>query len=222
MSLLLLFQSSAAAGDITGSTSLTFTPAGILTGAGALIGASSLTFSTSAALAGAAALTGTSTLTFSTSAALAGDGALSGTSTLTFTTQGDLTGTGSAEADTKRGGDDAPAVYDEEIERKRRKKKKQRERSLEDAIQQAWNAANGIEPEAAPTLAPVPIKELPKRAKDLAAQLETKTVSPDRQRQIKQLIARLKREAEAVEQMAEQARIEAELEEEAIVMLLAA
>lgn len=86
--------SSAASGDMTGSTSFAFTATGTLTGAGALSGATTLTFSPTATLIGNAPITGSSSFAFSPTATLTGSGALTGASTLTFAPTSTLTGTG--------------------------------------------------------------------------------------------------------------------------------
>jgi hypothetical protein len=78
-------------GALSGSTSLTFTTAGILNGAAALSAASSLTFATTGILRGAAALAATSSLTFTTTGNLVGAAGLLGATSITFTTAADLT-----------------------------------------------------------------------------------------------------------------------------------
>lgn len=106
-----------AAGAISGTTALTFTPTGTVTGAGALAGTSALTFGAgSSTLRGTGALAGTSSSVFAGSSTLTGvgalagasasvfgagsstllgAGALAGTASNAFTTAGTLLGTGS-------------------------------------------------------------------------------------------------------------------------------
>jgi hypothetical protein len=81
-------------GALSGSTSLTFTTAGILRGAAALAGTSSLTFAPTGILRGAAALAATSSLTFTTTGNLVGAAGLLGTTSITFSASGDLTAAG--------------------------------------------------------------------------------------------------------------------------------
>jgi hypothetical protein len=82
------------AGALSGALTTAFTTAGILKGAGALSGSTALTFSTSATGRLVAAASGSTSLTFSTSGALTGAGALSGALALAFTPSGTLTGAG--------------------------------------------------------------------------------------------------------------------------------
>lgn len=88
------FESAASAGVLSGSTTLTFTPTGSLTGDGALTGSTTLTFAPTATLTGTAPISGSSTLTFSPTATLTGTGALAGSSTLAFSPTSSLTGSG--------------------------------------------------------------------------------------------------------------------------------
>jgi hypothetical protein len=78
-------------GALSGSTSLTFTTAGILRGAAALAGTSSLTFAPAGILRGAAALAATSSLTFTTTGNLVGAAGLLGTTSITFDASANLT-----------------------------------------------------------------------------------------------------------------------------------
>lgn len=82
------------AGALAGTTTLTFSPAGTLAGAGALSGSSSLTFTLSGSTGGESLISGSSSLTFSASGALGGSGALSGSSDLAFTPSGTMAGSG--------------------------------------------------------------------------------------------------------------------------------
>ena len=83
-------------GALSGSSSLTFTGSGTLTGTGDLSGSSSLTFTGTGTLTGTGDLSGTAPVTFTATGTLtnASDGAISGSSSLTFTGTGTLTGTG--------------------------------------------------------------------------------------------------------------------------------
>jgi hypothetical protein len=87
-------------GALTGATTVTFSPAGVLTGAGALTGAATVTFSPTALIRGNAPITGATTVTFSPSATLLGIGALTGASTATFSPTATLTGAGALEGGT--------------------------------------------------------------------------------------------------------------------------
>lgn len=89
-----LLISEANPGAASGSTSLTFSTSGTLTGTGALSGSSSLTFSTAGTLAGAGALSGSTTLTFTASGNMGAPGEMSGSSSLTFSASGTLSGAG--------------------------------------------------------------------------------------------------------------------------------
>lgn len=70
--------------QISGSTSISLSPAGRLTGAGVLRGSSTVSLSPAGRLTGAGALAGSSTITISPSGRLLGAGALRGTSTITL------------------------------------------------------------------------------------------------------------------------------------------
>jgi len=79
------------AGALSGSTTVTFSQSGTLTGSGALSGSSTVTFSPTSTLTGAGALVGSATFRFSPSGAIAGAGALAGSTTVTFSPTGTLT-----------------------------------------------------------------------------------------------------------------------------------
>lgn len=91
----MVMPAAAASGAITGASTLTFSPTGVLTGSGALTGASTLTFSPTSTIQGFAPITGASTLTFAPAGVLTGSGALVGGTTLTFSPTAALTGDGS-------------------------------------------------------------------------------------------------------------------------------
>jgi hypothetical protein len=78
------FAPAAANNNISGSSSLAFSPSGTVLGQGAIGGSSALTFAPSGAITGKGAISGSSTLTFSPSASLSGKGALLGSTALTF------------------------------------------------------------------------------------------------------------------------------------------
>lgn len=80
-----------APGPISGTTDLTFTTAGALTGSGELAGAISSTFTTAGDLTGGGALEGASDFAFTASGDLLGDGALEGAIPFAFDVTGDLT-----------------------------------------------------------------------------------------------------------------------------------
>jgi hypothetical protein len=87
---------------IEAASSLTFTPAGDLTGSGSggdIVGSTSLTFSTTATASTAAQIDGASSLTFTPAGDAFGGGLVTAASSLTFATSGDLTGSGSSVAD---------------------------------------------------------------------------------------------------------------------------
>ena len=84
----------ASGGALTGSSSVTFSPTGTLTGAGALTGSAAVTFSPTSTLTGTAPISGSATVTFSSTGMLLGIGALSGASAVTFSPTGALTGAG--------------------------------------------------------------------------------------------------------------------------------
>lgn len=77
-----------AGGAISGISTLTFTPAGVLTGSGALSGASSLTFTVQAALTWVGGMRGSSSLTFTPSATGQLFGFMSGATSLSFSVRG--------------------------------------------------------------------------------------------------------------------------------------
>jgi hypothetical protein len=89
-----------ASGALTGSTTVTFSQSGTLTGDGALSGSSTLAFSQSGTISGNAPITGASTITFSQAGSLVGAGALAGTSTVTFSQSGSLSGAGALSGST--------------------------------------------------------------------------------------------------------------------------
>ena len=167
-----------ASGALVGAATLTFTPAGALVGDGPLIGASTLSFTTAADLTGsggvggdlvgatsltftttgtaitAAEISGATTLTFLPSATLSGGGAeIAGQTTLTFSVAGSLDIEAIA---LPAGGDDAPARTEDIRRVAKREKRRQR---LEDeraarfrqALQAAYEAAEGLAETEAPT-----------------------------------------------------------------------
>jgi hypothetical protein len=82
-------------GTLGGSSALTFADSGTLTGLGSIAGSSSLVLSPSGTATGLAALIGTTALTFTPSATATGLGSLTGSSTLVLAPSGTVTGLGS-------------------------------------------------------------------------------------------------------------------------------
>ena len=89
-----VFVPAAAGGAITGSSTLTITPAGALNGSGALAASTSLTFTLAGALDGTGTLAGSETITLTGSGTVAGKGAVAAAATLTFSDAAALKGTG--------------------------------------------------------------------------------------------------------------------------------
>lgn len=86
--------SAPAGGAITGSSAVTITPTGALTGAGALAGTAANTITPTGTLAGAGALAGSAALAFTATGSVSGDSPVAGTAALTLTPTGTLTGAG--------------------------------------------------------------------------------------------------------------------------------
>jgi hypothetical protein len=77
-------------GAMSGSTSLSFSTSGNLTGTANLVGSTSLSFATSGTLRGTARLVGSTSLAFDVSGLLKGSAKLIGSTSLTFTVTGTL------------------------------------------------------------------------------------------------------------------------------------
>jgi hypothetical protein len=80
--------------ELTGTTSLTFTPVGAFTGSAALVGVAAWTFTPTATLTGDGALSGTAGISFTPTGALTGSGALVGVTSVTFSPVATLQGSG--------------------------------------------------------------------------------------------------------------------------------
>lgn len=89
MSLLLLLNP-----GLAGTSSLSFSPAGVLSAQGALVGASSLAFSSTGTAVGAGVLSGASPLALSAVANIVGSGTLVGSIAAAFSTTGAVSATG--------------------------------------------------------------------------------------------------------------------------------
>ena len=173
-------------GAISGQTALTFTPAGALLGDGLLIGAASLTFTTAGDLTGSGSagdLEGAASLTFTTAGNLTGSGTggdLVGATSLTFTTtataitaaeiagQTTLTFTAIGAINIEAiapptGGDDAPARLEDirriaKREKRRQRSEEERAARFRQALQAAYEAAEGLAETEAP-IARVDVQE---------------------------------------------------------------
>ncbi len=82
------------AGNLTGSSAVTFGQAGTLTGSGALAGTSALTFSGTSTLSGLGALLGSSAISFTASGSLVAPGLMVGSASVSFGGAGELHATG--------------------------------------------------------------------------------------------------------------------------------
>jgi hypothetical protein len=168
---------SGSSGDISGATSLTFTPAGALFGDGLLEASSALTFTTAGDLTGSSGggdLVGASTLTFTTTGTAISAAEISGATTLTFLPDGTLSGggaeiagqttltflvAGSLNSDVialPSGGDDAPARSEDirriaKREKRRQRLEDERGRRFRQALQAAYEAAEGLAETEAPS-----------------------------------------------------------------------
>ena len=147
-------------GAISGAATLTFTPAGTLTGSGGaganIEGASTLTFTPSATAFGGGVISATALVTFTTAGNLTGSGSasgdISGTTSLTFT----ATATATPEQSEQTRGDDAPARTEDirriaKREKRRQRLEDERGRRFRQALQAAYEAAEGLAETEAPS-----------------------------------------------------------------------
>jgi hypothetical protein len=144
-------------GLLGASSALTFTTAGDLTGSsggGDLVGASTLTFTTTGTAISAAEISGATTLTFLPDGTLSGGGAeIAGQTTLTFLVAGSLNSDVIA---LPSGGDDAPARSEDirriaKREKRRQRLEDERGRRFRQALQAAYEAAEGLAETEAPS-----------------------------------------------------------------------
>jgi len=125
---------------------------------------------------------------------------------------------------TRTGGGYLPPIYKERDEEQRRKRIKDRENRLDEIVNKAWRKAKGIvDAEVVAEIPPPPAqaKVTPSRAQDFAARLVELRSEYPQIAALDAMISRIQREAIALEQMMEEAAaIAAQIEEEAIVLLL--
>ena len=151
-------------GAISGQTALTFTPAGALLGDGLLIGAATLTFTTAADLTGSGGASGdifgATSLTFTITATAITAAEIAGQTTLTFAAIGALNIEAIAPP---TGGDDAPARLEDirriaKREKRRQRSEEERAARFRQALQAAYEAAEGLAETEAP-IARVDVQE---------------------------------------------------------------
>jgi spore coat protein U-like protein len=146
---------SGSAGDIDGTTTLIFTPSATAFGDAVIEAASTVTFTTAGDLTGSGAsgdISGATSLTFALSGALAGETIVSGAASLTFTASATVT----PEVGQQTGGDDAPARTEDirriaKREKRRQRLEDERERRFRQALQAAYEAAEGLAETEAPS-----------------------------------------------------------------------
>ena len=150
-------------GAISGQAALTFTPAGALLGDGLLIGAASLTFTTAGNVTGSGTggdISGATSLTFTTAGTAITAAEIAGQTTLTFTAIGAINIEAIAPP---TGGDDAPARLEDirriaKREKRRQRSEEERAARFRQALQAAYEAAEGLAETEAP-IARVDVQE---------------------------------------------------------------
>ena len=158
-----LTGSGGAGANIEGATSLTFTPSAIAFGGGLIEAASALTFTTAGDLTGSGAsgdISGATSLTFTTNATAITAAEISGQTTLTFTAIGAINIEAIAPP---TGGDDAPARLEDirriaKREKRRQRSEEERAARFRQALQAAYEAAEGLAETEAP-IARVDVQE---------------------------------------------------------------
>jgi hypothetical protein len=140
---------------LEGATSITFTPSATAFGGGVISATVLVTFTAAGDLTGSGSasgdIAGTASLTFALSGALAGASIVAGATSLTFT----ASATATPEASEQTRGDDAPARTEDirriaKREKRRQRLEDERGRRFRQALQAAYEAAEGLAETEAP------------------------------------------------------------------------